>query len=223
MKGKLFALQDTGYRDFTARLIPNVDKARIIGVRTPALRNLAKQLSGTAEAAAFLRALPHAYYEENNLHAFLLAGGRDFAQTVAAVDAFLPYVDNWATCDGLRPKIFARYRQALLPHIRRWLDAPHPYTVRFGLEMLLCHYLDDAFDPRYLTWAAEVTYDDYYVRMMVAWFFAEALAKQYDAALPYLENALLPTWTHNKAIQKAVESFRVPDAHKAHLRTLRKK
>lgn len=223
MKDKLFALQDTGYRDFTAKLIPNVDKDRIIGVRTPALRSLAKRLSGTAEAAAFLSALPHAYYEENNLHAFLLAGIRDFDQAVASVDAFLPYVDNWATCDGLRPKVFARHKAALLPHIQRWLDAPHPYTVRFGLEMLLCHYLGDAFDPRYLTWAAEITHEDYYVRMMVAWFFAEALAKQYDAALSYLENGLLPAWTHNKAIQKAVESFRVPDARKAYLRTLRKK
>jgi len=222
MKDKLFALQDPGYREFHARLMPTVDKARIIGVRIPALRSLARSISGTPEAEAFLQTLPHEYYEENNLHAFLIAGGKDFTETVAAVEAFLPHIDNWATCDSLRPRIFARYKSDLLPYIRRWLASKHPYTVRFGIEMLLCHYLDEAFDPVYLQWAA-IDHGDYYVRMMVAWYFAEALAKQYDAALPWLTQHRLPLWIHNKAIQKAVESRRITPAQKELLRTLRRK
>ena len=222
MKDNLFALQDPGYREFHARLMPTVDKVRIIGVRIPALRSLARSISGTPEAEAFLQTLPHEYYEENNLHAFLIAGGKDFTETVAAVEAFLPYIDNWATCDSLRPRIFARHKEALLPYIRRWLASEHPYTVRFGIEMLLCHYLDEAFDPVYLQWAA-IDHGDYYVRMMVAWYFAEALAKQYDAALPWLTHHQLPLWVHNKAIQKAVESRRITPAQKEFLRTLRRK
>ena len=223
MKARLFALQDAGYRTFHARLIPTVDADRIIGVRVPDLRRLARSLRGTPEAAAFLRQLPHTYYEENNLHAFLIAAGTDFDRTAAAVDAFLPYVDNWATCDSLRPAVFAKNRRALLPHIRRWLQDPHPYTRRFALEMLLCHYLDDAFDPVYLQWAADVPQDHYYVKMMVAWYFATALAKQYDAALPWLQQNRLPVWVHNKTIQKAVESYRITPERKAYLRTLKRK
>ena len=223
MKARLFALQDAGYRTFHARLIPTVDADRIIGVRVPDLRRLARSLRGTPEAAAFLRQLPHTYYEENNLHAFLIAAGTDFDRTAAAVDAFLPYVDNWATCDSLRPAVFAKNRTALLPHIRRWLQDPHPYTRRFALEMLLCHYLDDAFDPAYLQWAADVPQDHYYVKMAIAWLISMCYIKYKGRTLTFLKKNKLDEWTHNKAIQKIIESYRVTEEDKKMLRGLKRK
>ncbi|MGI5930542.1 DNA alkylation repair protein [Pseudoflavonifractor sp.] len=218
---KLFALQDLNYRQFQAKLMPTVDPEQIIGVRMPALRKLAKELKGTAEAESFLDALPHRYYDENNLHGLLLCARSGYEETVARLDIFLPHVDNWATCDLLSPKAFRAHPPQLPEQIRRWLDSGDTYTVRFGLEMLLSFYLDECFRPEYLDWAAEVKSEEYYVRMMVAWYFATALAKQYDAALPYLTGRRLEQWTHNKTIQKAVESYRITPEQKDALRALR--
>lgn len=218
---KLFALQDLNYRQFQAKLMPTVDPDQIIGVRMPALRKLAKELKGTAEAEAFLAALPHRYYDENNLHGLLLCAQSGYEETVAGLDIFLPHVDNWATCDLFSPKAFRAHPPQLPEQIRRWLNSGDTYTVRFGLEMLMSFYLDECFRPEYLDWAAEVKSEEYYVRMMVAWYFATALAKQYDAALPYLTSRRLEQWTHNKTIQKAVESYRITPEQKDALRALR--
>lgn len=220
---RLRAASDAGYRDFQLRLMPTVPPAAVLGVRTPALRALARELSGTEEAAAFLAALPHKYYDENNLHGFLIALMRDFGAAVAAVDAFLPYVDNWATCDLLSPKVFKKHTAELLPHIRRWLASGRTYTVRFAIEMLMSFYLDGGFRPEYAEWVAAVSSGEYYVNMMRAWYFATALAKRCGDALPYLEERRLDKWTHNKTVQKAVESYRITDERKAYLRSLRVK
>ena len=218
---KLFALQDLNYRQFQAKLMPTVDPEQIIGVRMPALRKLAKELKGTAEAEAFLAALPHRYYDENNLHGLLLCARSGYEETVAGLEDFLPHVDNWATCDLLSPRAFRPHPPQLPGQLRRWLDSGDTYTVRFGLEMLMSFYLDECFRPEYLDWAAEVKSEEYYVRMMVAWYFATALAKQYDAALPYLTSRRLEQRTHNKTIQKAVESYRITPEQKDALRALR--
>lgn len=218
---KLFALQDLNYRQFQAKLMPTVDPEQIIGVRMPALRKLAKELKGTAEAEAFLAALPHRYYDENNLHGLLLCARSGYEETVAGLEDFLPHVDNWATCDLLSPRAFRTHPPQLPGQIRRWLGSGDTYTVRFGLEMLMSFYLDECFRPGYLDWAAEVKSEEYYVRMMVAWYFATALAKQYDAALPYLTSRRLEQWSHNKTIQKAVESYRITPEQKDALRALR--
>ena len=219
----LFSLQDGKFAAFQARLIPNVAPERILGVRTPELRKLAKQLRGSSDAEAFLNTLPHEFFEENNLHAFLLCGIKDFERCVQAVEDFLPYVDNWATCDQLRPKAFARNRQALLPRIRSWLDSDRTYTQRFGIGMLMSHFLDEDFREEYLSWVSDIHSEEYYVNMMIAWYFATALAKQYRAALPYIEERRLGPWVHNKTIQKALESYRVSEEHKACLKTLKSK
>ena len=219
---RLFALADEGYRRFQIPLIPTVEPERVIGARTPILRKLAKELAGTEEAEAFLRDLPHAYYEENNLHAFLVEQIRDYDACIAAIDAFLPYVDNWSTCDGWSPKVLKKHPEELLCKIREWMASDAPYTVRFGIGMLQRYFLDEQFSPIYLDWVAAVDREEYYVRMMVAWYFATALAKQYEATLPYIEEGKLPAWTHNKAIQKAVESYRVCADRKAYLKTLKK-
>lgn len=218
---RLFALQDPGYKEFHCKLMPTVDPHTVIGVRTPQLRALARELSGTPEAEAFLTGLPHQYYDENNLHGFLLERCRDFDRAVALVDDFLPYVDNWATCDLCSPKVFHKHRPQLLEHIRRWMASSRAYTVRFGMEMLMTHFLDEDFEAEYLDWVAEMRSEEYYVNMMIAWFFATALTKQYDAALPYIEGRRLDPWTHNKAIQKARESYRVPAERKDYLNTLK--
>ena len=217
----LFSLREEKYAAFQARLIPNVAPERVIGVRTPALRKLAKTLRGSGQAEEFLKALPHEFFEENNLHAFLLCEMKDFEACVQAVENFLPYVDNWATCDQMSPGVFRKNKQALLPHIRRWIASEQCYTRRFGIGMLMSHFLDEDFREEYLSLVSDIRSEEYYVNMMIAWYFATALAKQYEAALPYLENRRLAPWVHNKAIQKAVESFRVSDGHKAYLRTLK--
>lgn len=220
---KLFALQDEGYQAFSAKLIPTVASAKIIGVRTPALRQLAKETMAAGEAAGFLEALPHLYHEENQLHAFILSAEKDFDRCLAHVDAFLPYVDNWATCDQMSPKVFSKHRPELLPQIKRWLAAEDTYAVRFAIGMLMAHFLDEDFDRSYLAMTAQIRSEEYYVNMMIAWYFATALAKQYEAALPFIEDRRLALWTHNKAIQKAIESRRVSAAHKAYLRTLKQR
>ena len=218
----LFSLRDEKFAAFQARLIPNVAPERIIGVRTPALRKLAKTLRGSGEAEEFLKALPHDFFEENNLHAFLLCEMKDFDACVQAVEDFLPYVDNWATCDQMSPRVFRKNKQALLPYIRCWIASERCYTRRFGTGMLMSHFLDEDFREEYLRLVSDKRSEEYYVNMMIAWYFATALAKQYEAALPYLENRRLDPWVHNKTIQKAVESFRVSDEHKACLKTLKR-
>ena len=215
---RLFAMQDAKYRDFTAKLTPTVPPERIIGVRTPELRKYAVELSKTEDAAAFMAMLPHLYQEENNLHAFLIERIADYDACVAALDAFLPYVDNWATCDSMSPKCLKKQLPRLTGEIRRWMASDRVYTVRFGMGMLMRHFLDDAFDPAYLDWVAALRSEEYYINMMIAWFFATALAKQWDATLPFIVNCRLEPWVHNKAIQKAVESYRIPEDRKIWLR-----
>jgi len=217
----LFALQDEGYRDFTAKLVPTVGAERVIGVRTPALRKLAAELAGTPEAEDFLSRLPHVYLEENNLHAFLIERIRDFDACAAALDAFLPHVDNWATCDCLNPACFRKSRARLVGVVRRLLDGGGLYPRRFAVRMLMAHFLDADFQPEYPEWVAGIETEEYYLRMMQAWYFATALAKQYEAVLPYLEQRRLEPWTHGRTIRKAIESYRISDAQKAYLRTLR--
>ena len=187
------------------------------------LRRLAAELADTPEAEAFCQTLPHRYFEEYNLHGCLLEKRRSYDAVIEGLDALLPYVDNWATCDMISPPVFKKRPPALIGQIRVWLASDRIYTVRFGLRTLMAHFLDDAFAPSVLELAAAVRSEEYYLRMMVAWFFATALAKQYDAALPYIRECRLDVWTHNKAIQKAVESRRIPDGTKAYLRTLRRK
>lgn len=221
LQARLFALQDRAYRDFQIRLMPTVPPETVIGVRTPELRKLAKTMANTPEGAAFLETLPHQYYEENNLHGLLISGMGAYGQAIAALEEFLPYVDNWATCDLIRPKAFRKNLPALREKIPVWLAANHPYTVRFGIEMLMTFFLDGEFQPEYLDWVAGVRSQEYYVNMMVAWYFATALAKQYQAALPYLQARRLSPWTHNKTIQKAVESYRISSEQKACLRSLK--
>lgn len=220
---RLLSLADEGYRQFQIPLMPTVDSERVIGVRTPILRKMAKELAGTPEAEAFLRELPHTYYEENNLHAFLVEQIGDYDVCIAAIDAFLPYVDNWSTCDGWSPKVLKKHPGALLTKIREWMDSDKPYTIRFGIGMLQRYFLDERFSPEFLAWVAAVDREEYYVRMMVAWYFATALAKQYEATLPYIQERRLSLWTHNKAIQKAVESYRVTPEHKQQLKNYRNK
>ena len=221
LRRALFAAQDVPYRDFNAKLVPTVDKATIIGVRTPQVRALAKEFAADPQIPAFLDALPHQYFEENNLHGALLEKIKDYDECMVRVEQFLPYIDNWATCDSLNPKVFAKHKPALLSKIRVWLTSDHVYTVRFAMGMLMKWFLDDDFSPEYLDLIAAVRSDEYYIRMMQAWYFATALSKQYDAALPYIEQHRLEPWTHNKTIQKARESFRVSDEHKAYLCTLK--
>ena len=218
---RLSELSDPTYRDFHAGLIPNISPETILGVRVPALRKLARELRGSAEAQEFMAALPHEYYDENCLHGLLINDIKDFGATVSALDAFLPYVDNWAVCDLISPHSFKSRPPELAAHVRRWLDSSHSYTVRFGIGVLMSFYLDEGFEPAQLEAVAERCCEEYYVNMMVAWYFATALAKQPEAALPYIENRRLSRWTHNKAIQKSIESRRIPDETKAYLKTLR--
>lgn len=221
LQKELFSLQDKEYKSFQEKLIPTVAPDTVIGIRTPVLRRYASALAKTETAEVFMKNLPHEYYEENNLHAFLIEKLGDFEKTVAALDAFLPYVDNWATCDMMSPKIFAKNKEKLLPYIEKWLSSPHVYAVRFGIVMLMKYYLDGAFSLAYLEKAANVSSDDYYIRMAVAWFFAEALIKQYESTLPYLTEKRLSPWVHNKTISKASDSFRICEEKKIYLKTLR--
>lgn len=217
----LFTLQDLSYKDFQCKLMPTVDPNTVIGVRIPELRRFAKQLAKTEDVEEFMTQLPHQYYDENNLHCFLIEDCREFETVVALLDQFLPYVDNWATCDSCRPKILKKHLPELLPHIKRWMGSTETYTIRFSIGMLMHFYLDDAFLPEYLDMVAVLRSDEYYINMMIAWFFATALAKQYQAALPYIEEGRLQPWTHNKAIQKAVESYRITPEQKTYLKTLK--
>ena len=218
---RLLALQDSKYKAFQCKLTPTIDPKTVIGIRTPILRKFGKEIAGTADAEKFLRTLPHKYYDENNLHGFLIQAEKDYDRAVSLADAFLPYVDNWATCDLMSPKVFKKHLPELLVQIKKWLRSGKTYTVRFGVEMLMSFFLDAEFKKEYLELVAKIRSDEYYVKMMVAWFFATALAKQYEATIPYIQAHRLAPWTHNKTIQKAVESYRITDAQKAYLRTLK--
>ena len=217
----LFENKDEKYREFTSSLIPSVDKGDIIGVRVPVIRTLSKAIKGSNAADEFLNTLPHRYLEENHLHGFLIEHERDFSKALTQITRFLPYIDNWATCDSVRPKVFKKHLNELFPYIKQWIKSDHTYTVRYAIGLLLSFYLGEEFDKEHLLMVSQVKSDEYYINMMIAWYFATALYKQYDHTIPYLENAVLSKWTHNKTIQKACESYRVSDSHKAYLRTLK--
>ena len=218
---RLAEVKDDAYREFQAKLVPNIPKETILGVRTPEMRKIAKEVFESAERDAFLNDLPHKYYEENLIHFFVLAMIRDFNECVRRVEAFLPYVDCWPASDQATPKSFRKNHEKLLPYIEKWIASDHVYTARFGLRMLMNEFLDEDFKEEYLALAASKQGEDYYLKMMIAWFFATALAKRYDETVPYLEQHRLDEWVHKKAIQKAIESFRVSDAHKEYLKRLR--
>ncbi len=221
IKQRLFELQDLGYRDFQSKLIPNIDKETVIGVRTPQLRRLAKEFAKRQDIEMFLRKLPHQYYEENNLHGFIIESIKDYNIAIEEIELFLPFIDNWATCDMISPKIFKKNLAALYEHIQVWLRSDLTYTVRFGIGMVMTFYLDEAFSDESMELVAGVKSEEYYINMMVAWYFATALAKQYDKALNVILEHRLDPWTHNKAIQKAVESRRIGKETKDYLRTLK--
>lgn len=219
----LFELKDENYRAFHAKLIPDISYDRIIGVRTPALRSYAREVAKLPEATEFIQELPHAYYEENNLHGALLSllYPKDIETFLAELERFLPYVDNWATCDMLSPKIFKKHLPYVYEKVQTWLQSHHVYTIRFGIVTLLGFYLDDAFDPDMLRLVANISSEEYYVKMAVAWYFSIALVKQYDSTLPYIQNQILEPWTHNKSIQKAMESRRITPERKEYLKSLK--
>ena len=223
IRSELFRMQDLKYRVFQSKLTPTVDPERFIGVRTPELRKLSKQMGRREDVYVFLNALPHDTFDENQLHAFIISEMKDFGECMDAVNRFLPFVDNWATCDQMSPKVFKKHRQDLLETIRQWLASDQTYTVRFGIKMLMEHFLDEDFDIDYLRMVADVRSGEYYIRMMVAWYFATALAKQYETTLPFIEEHRLDPWTHNKTIQKAIESYRISSEQKKYLRGLKGK
>lgn len=223
IKNELFKMQDITYRDFNSKLIPTVDKESMIGVRTPELRKYAKQLAKREDIEEFLHLLPHKYFDENQLHAFILSEIKDFKSCVDKVNEFLPYVDNWATCDQLSPKVFKKNHKDLIAYIKEWLKSDKVYTLRFGIGMLMEHFLDEDFDIMYPETVSNIRSDEYYVNMMIAWYFATALAKRYGSILPFIEKRSLDIWTHNKAIQKAVESYRISTERKTYLKELKVK
>ena len=215
---ELLSMADGEYKEFSAKLMPTVCKDKVIGIRIPVLRKFAKTLTDYED---FLQNLPHKYFEEDNLHAFLIEREKDFDRCIEKLDAFLPFVDNWATCDSMKPKVLKKEPEKLLAHINRWINSKDVYAVRYGINLLMSFYLDDNFDEKYLKLVADVKTDEYYINMMRAWFFATALAKQYEKTLPYMEEKVLDKWTHNKTIQKAAESFRITKEQKAYLKTLK--
>lgn len=218
---QLFELQDMAYRDFHSRLMPDIDKETVIGIRVPMLRKYAKSIAGTELAEKFIKELPHCYYEENNLHMMLITGIKDYDRCLTEIERFLPYIDNWATCDFPAPKCFENHKEDLLPVIKRWIASSETYTIRYGIGMLMRLYLDADFDSEYLELVAGVKSDEYYVNMMIAWYMATALAKQWDAVIPYIEEHRMSDWVHRKTIQKAVESYRITDEQKRYLKGYR--
>lgn len=223
IRTELFKMQDMDYRDFNSKLIPTVDKESMIGIRTPDLRKYAKQLGKSSDAIEFLQTLPHKYFDENQLHAFIISEIKDFKNCIDEINRFLPYIDNWATCDQLSPKVFKKYHNELLEYIKDWLKSDKVYTLRFGIGMLMEHFLDENFDILYPETVSKIRSGEYYINMMIAWYFATALAKQYESVIPFIENNSLDIWTHNKAIQKAVESLRISDEKKEYLKSLKTK
>ena len=223
IRKELKKLQDKGYREMQVTIIPTVDADSIIGVRTPALRQLAKEFAKREDISEFLSDLPHKFFEENQLHAFILSGMKDAESCIRLVDEFLPYVDNWATCDQMSPKVFKKHKQLLLEYVDKWIRSEHTYVKRFAIGMLMEHFLDEDFKTSYLTKVSKIRSEEYYVNMMIAWYFATALAKQYEDTLPFIEKQKLDKWTHNKSIQKAVESYRITQEQKEYLKTLKRK
>lgn len=221
LQKRLFEMQDKQYAAFQAKLTPGVPVESFIGIRVPQLRAFAKAYAKEADHKAFMKTLPHKYYDENMLHALLISQMKDYDECISATEQFLPYVDNWAVCDIMSPKVFAKHKEAFLSKVKEWSKSDKTYTCRFGLEMLMSHYLDDDFKAEYLEIPAAARSDEYYVKMMVAWFFATALAKQWNATVPYIENKVLAPWTHNKTIQKARESFRITPEQKEYLKGLK--
>ena len=221
IREELFRQQDLKYRDLQVKIIPNVATGSVIGVRTPELRTYAKELLKREDVGVFLHDLPHRYFDENQLHAFIVSGMKDYESCMEEVERFLPYVDNWATTDQMSPKVFKKNRKDLLKHINTWICSGKTYTVRFAIGMLMSHFLDEDFDLAYPETVAKLRSDEYYINMMIAWYFATALAKQYEAILPFIEEKRLDTWTHNKAIQKSVESYRITPEQKEYLKTLK--
>jgi len=218
----LFSLQDKEYRDFNSKLIPNIKKETVIGVRVPILRKFAKEIKNSCVANDFLNSLPHKYLEENILHALLIENIKTYDDTINALNEFLPFVDNWAVCDIMSIKIFKKHLDILPEQLNKWLNSSHPYTIRFAIKMYMTYFLEECFKTSYMTKIAEIQSDEYYVNMMIAWYFATALAKQYDEVIEFLENNKLPLWVHNKTIQKAIESYRIKEEQKEHLRTLKR-
>lgn len=223
IRTRLFEMQDFKFRNFNASMIPNIDKQRVIGVRTPELRKLSAELAKRQDIGGFLDCLPHEYFEENLLHGFIIERIKDYSECLEKLEAFLPYIDNWAVCDQCSPKVFTKHKDELLLSVYKWLGSDKPYIIRYGIGMLMKHYLDEAFDGDYLKMVAEIVSEEYYVNMMRAWYFATALAKQYESAVTYFEDRKLDIWTHNKAIQKASESYRVTEEHKVYLKNMRRK
>ena len=221
IREELVRLQDLKYREMQVQIIPSVKPESIIGVRTPELRKMAKKLAQSQEVGVFLEDLPHMYFEENQLHAFIISGMKDYAECLSVLNRFLPYVDNWATCDQMSPRVFKKHRQELTESIREWICSADPYTIRFGIGMLMEHYLEEDFKPEYPKMVAAVRSEEYYVNMMIAWYFATALAKQYEAVLPFITEHRLDSWTHNKAIQKSIESYRITPEQKEYLKSLK--
>lgn len=221
IRAELFKMQDINYRDFNSKLIPTVDKESMIGIRTPDLKKYAKQLGKSSDVIEFLQTLPHKYFDENQLHAFIISEIKDFKNCIDEINRFLPYIDNWATCDQLSPKVFKKHHNELLEYIKDWLKSDKVYTLRFGIGMLMEHFLDEDFDIIYTETVSNIRSDEYYVNMMIAWYFATALAKRYESILPFIEKRSLDIWTHNKAIQKAVESLRISDEKKEYLKSLK--
>ncbi len=222
IRERLFALQERDYAVFQAKLTPGIPIERFIGVRVPTLRKLAKEIYKEGEYQAFLQELPHQYYDEDMLHGMLISEMKDYDACIEAMEQFLPYIDNWAVCDTISPKVFKKHKDALLGKIREWAKSSHTYTCRFGMEMLMSFYLDEDFKPEYLEIPAAVRSSEYYVNMMTAWFFATALAKQWDASIPYITGQRLDVWTHNKTIQKARESYRITPEQKEYLKSLKR-
>lgn len=223
IRKELKKLQDKGYREMQVTIIPTLEADSIIGVRTPALRQLAKELAKREDISVFLSDLPHKFFEENQLHAFILSGMKDAESCIRLVDEFLPYVDNWATCDQMSPKVFKKHKQLLLEYVDKWIRSVHTYVKRFAIGMLMEHFLDEDFKTSYLTKVSKIRSEEYYVNMMIAWYFATALAKQYEDTLPFIEKQKLDKWTHNKSIQKAVESYRITPEQKEYLKTLKRR
>lgn len=223
IRADLFSNQDIKYRDFQSKLTPTIAEKSAIGVRTPVLRKLAKGYCKRGDVAEFLDALPHQYFDENQIHAFIISEIKDYDECIARLEQFLPYIDNWATCDQMSPKSFKKNREKLVSKIEEWICSGDTYTVRFAIVTLMSQFLDDDFDKKYLELVASVKSDEYYINMAIAWYFATALAKQYADAISYIENDILDVWTHNKTIQKSVESFRVTDEHKEYLKSLKRK
>ena len=218
---ELFSLQDKKYRDFQGKLLPTVKSDSVIGVRTPELRKLAKKYVKEEKITEFLNNLPHNYFDENQLHAFIISEIKDYKLCIEEANKFLPFIDNWATCDQLSPKIFKKNKADLLKEINKWISSNHTYTVRFGIGMLMQHFLDEDFDIKYPKMIAKIRSEEYYINMMIAWYFATALAKQYDSIIPFIENKKLDKWTHNRTIQKSVESYRITPEQKEYLKSLK--